>query len=258
MATMNLRPKSDPKHGEREYFARIGEAGRRHAAKKPFGDENCTQYLMNLSVILSLMRKPPARVVEFGCGTGWLSLMLAERGYEVCGVDISPDAIAIAEELSTPRELPNLSYLVADYEEVTIRHSADYAIFHDALHHSESEEAALKSAYDNLASNGMLVCIEPGDGHHESCHSRYAVEHFGVHEKDMPPRTIIKFAKKVGFRRHIVLPWPWFFIRSTYRPAYSSASSLVDLRGKKVLSFLRLVRSYFRTESQGVVLLWKT
>ncbi|HEY5551671.1 MAG TPA: class I SAM-dependent methyltransferase [Opitutaceae bacterium] len=248
----------DPKKGEREYFARIGEEGRRHAASKPFGDEKCTQYLMNLTVLMALMRDPPARVLEFGCGTGWLSLSLARRGYEVVGLDISPDAIAIAESLRAPLGLPNLSFRVADYEQMHGGSAADCVIFHDALHHCESEEAVLKVAYDSLAPQGMLVCIEPGDGHQHSAPSRHAVQQFGVHEKDMPPRKIIAFARKAGFGRYLVLPWPWFLLHSTYRPGYGNASSLADVRGRKFLSFWRLVRSFFQTRAQGVVVLWKT
>jgi len=33
--------------------------------------------------------KPGADIVEFGCGNGWLCQLLAERGYQVTGVDIA-------------------------------------------------------------------------------------------------------------------------------------------------------------------------
>src|SRR4051812_526112 len=194
---------SDPKQGEREYFARIGEAGRLHAMRKPFSDENCNHYLINISVFLSLMKPAPARIVEFGCGTGWLGLLFAERGYEVVGVDISPDAVALAEHLRVERKIANASFLAADYEEVRVAPPADYVIFHDALHHAESERAALAAAYACLKPGGLVVCIEPGDGHSTSAVSKFAVETYGVHEKDMPPPTIIRHAREVGFRKHL-------------------------------------------------------
>jgi SAM-dependent methyltransferase len=248
---------NDPKQGEREYFARIGEEGRRHALRKPFGDEHCVQYLLNISAFLSVMRPPPARIVEFGCGSGWLSLILAERGYDVVGVDISPDAIVLAEKSKAERQAGNATFLTADYENVRIDPPADYAIFHDALHHAESEDDALRAAHGALGPRGMLICIEPGDGHSESPSSRRAIAEFGVHEKDMPPRKIIRHARAAGFRRHVVLPWPWFYWASTYRPGYAKGTSTGDLRGRKLLSFWRLVRAFFRTRAQGVVLLWK-
>jgi SAM-dependent methyltransferase len=248
----------DPKQGEREYFARIGEAGRQHAAQKPFSDEHCVHYLANLSALMSVMRPPPARIVEFGCGSGWLSLLLAQRGYDVTGIDISPDGVALAERLKAERQIRHVSFRVGDYESVSITPPADYAIFHDALHHAESEQDAVNAAYRALAPGGLLICIEPGDGHSTSASSRRAVAEFGVHEKEMPPRKIIALGRAAGFQRHLVLPWPWYQVSAAYRPGYAKAASTADLRGRKLLSFFRLVRAFFRTRAQGMVLLWKS
>ena len=248
---------TDPKQGEREYFARIGEEGRRHALRKPFSDDHCLEYLANVTTFMSLMRPPPGRIVEFGCGTGWLGQLFAQRGYDVIGIDISPDAIAMAEQLKAERGLTNATYQLADYEEVRIDPPANYVLFHDALHHAESEIAAMQAAYAALAPGGMVLCIEPGEGHSQSESSRRAVAEFGVHEKDMPPRTIIRFARAAGFKRHVVLPWPWFHLRSVYRPAYAETRTQFDLRARKFLSFVRFVRYFFRTRRQGLVVLWK-
>jgi SAM-dependent methyltransferase len=45
------------------------------------------------------------RVLEYGCGTGPAACFLAERGYEVRGIDLVPDAIDIARRHATEREL---------------------------------------------------------------------------------------------------------------------------------------------------------
>jgi SAM-dependent methyltransferase len=247
----------DPKQGEREYFARIGEDGRRHALRKPFSDEHCLEYLANVTAFMSLMRPPPARILELGCGTGWLGLLFAERGYEVLGIDISPDAIAMAGQLREARGLANASHRVADYEDVAVDPPVDYVLFHDALHHAESEQAALCAAHAALAPGGLVLCIEPGEGHSRAPTSVRAVREFGVHEKDMPPRHIVATARAVGFRRHIVLPWPWFHLRSVYRPVYAEARSPADLMVRKLLSFFRVVRSFLKTRRQGFVVLIK-
>lgn len=251
-------PRPDPKQGEREYFARIGEEGRRHALAKPFGDPDCLRYLANTTALLSLLRPPPARIAEFGCGTGWLGQWFARQGYDVLGIDISPEAIALAEQLKAERALANVSYRVADYEDLSIDPPVDYVLFHDALHHAESETSALRAAHAALAPGGMVLCLEPGEGHSRSESSRRAVAEFGVHEKDMPPRRIIRHARAAGFRRHLVLPWPWYHLRSVYRPAYANAAGRFELPAKKALSFGRLLRAFFRTRDQGLVLLWKT
>ncbi len=40
-------------------------------------------------LLLPLLPPAPAAVVDLGCGTGSLSLLLAEAGHDVCGVDFS-------------------------------------------------------------------------------------------------------------------------------------------------------------------------
>lgn len=40
---------------------------------------------------------PPASILDIGCGTGSLSLLMAELGYQVTGIDFSPAMLALAE-----------------------------------------------------------------------------------------------------------------------------------------------------------------
>lgn len=250
-------PGFDPKKGEREYFARIGEAGRSHSARKPFSDEHCADYLIKTGTLLMLMPPVPARVVEFGCGTGWLSLILAERGYEVVGVDIAPEAITIAEQLRDERGLKNATFQLGDYEEIHIAPPADCVIFHDALHHAESEAAAMRTAFAALKPGGMAICFEPGRGHADRPGSIHAVKEYGVHEKDMPPAVIIEHARAAGFTRHVALPWPKRHMRAIYRDSYSHALSNRGLLGHKLMGFWRVICGFFHVRKQGVVLLWR-
>lgn len=41
---------------------------------------------------------PPARMIELGCGNGMSSLLMAQKGYEVFGIDIAETAVAWAQE----------------------------------------------------------------------------------------------------------------------------------------------------------------
>ena len=49
--------------------------------------------------------EPPARLLDFPCGLGRHALALAERGYEMTGLDLSPEAIAAAQAEATVRGL---------------------------------------------------------------------------------------------------------------------------------------------------------
>ncbi len=252
-------PAPDPKQGEREYFARVGPDEIKRALGKPFTDRKCEWDLGNVTAIFHLLGEPPAKVAELGCGVGWLSIMLAQRGFDVLGVDISPDAIAAGEAQRDAMGLERLNFQVADYEELSADNgSFDAAIFFSSLHHAEDEQAAMATAYRLLKPNGMLIAFEPGSGHGGTESSRKAVEEFGVHEKDMPIAKIIALGEQVGFRRHLKLPEPWDFLRTVYRPSYRNATSSGEVRNRFVLGALRAFRRFFfQREDQSFVVLWK-
>lgn len=248
----------DPKQGERDYYAQLGTEGIEHSLGKPFSDDCCGQYLAAMTAIFSLMAPPPGRVVEFGCGTGWLASFLAQRGYEVLGVDIADEAVEVARRAATSRGLHRLEFVASDYESFAGHGRFDYAIFHDALHHAESELAALRCAYAALAPGGCLITLEPGSEHASAPTSRDIVARFGVHEKSMPPGHIIAVAREAGFTRHLVLPHPHQHNRLIYRRAYHRAQTGRELINLRLLSFARSLGRLLRwRQDPGLVLLWK-
>ena len=55
-------------------------------------------------LLLGLLPAAPARVAEMGCGTGTLTVLLADEGYAVDGVDFSPEMLRRAEVKAEGRE----------------------------------------------------------------------------------------------------------------------------------------------------------
>jgi SAM-dependent methyltransferase len=248
----------DPKQGEREYFARIGPAGIAHSIGKPFTDDRCAVNLANMAALFHLLDAPPQRIVEFGCGVGWLSLFLARRGYTVTGVDIAPEAIAAACSERDSQRVVGATFVVADYEEFSVAEQFDCALFYDSLHHAEDERAAVRCAHRSLRDGGMLIAIEPGHGHSKKDHSVRAVREFGVHEKDMPADHIVRLGREAGFRRHVLLPRPHEVVRRLYRPGYARATGPGDLFVRYVLGKLRLIRFMLHHRRKApIVVLWK-
>jgi SAM-dependent methyltransferase len=247
---------ADPKAGEREYYRRIGAAGRDHARLKPFADDRCGHYLSDAGALLFLLEPPPGRILEFGCGTGWLSRFLARAGYEVTGVDISPEAIALAREAAEVEAVARVRFEVGDYEEAA---TGDYdaVLFYDALHHAEAEARAVAAAYAALRPGGMMVAFEPGEGHGSSASSRQAVADYAVHEKDMPPRRIIELGRAAGFSRHVVLPSPHELNRTVYRRDFHQHQGALSLWGEKAWGYLRAMQKLATQRRGGLTALWK-
>jgi 2-polyprenyl-3-methyl-5-hydroxy-6-metoxy-1,4-benzoquinol methylase len=48
------------------------------------------------ALLLPLMPDPPARILDLGCGTGSLAVLLAQAGHEVTGIDASMQMLALA------------------------------------------------------------------------------------------------------------------------------------------------------------------
>jgi SAM-dependent methyltransferase len=234
------------KQGEIEYLRRIGEPGVHHSLNKPFQDPNCARYLMEVGAVLSLLPPPPARLLDVGCGTGWTSLFFARRGYEVVGIDISPDAIRHADQAREQLRLKNVQFLVRDYEDMTFEAEFDCAVFYDSLHHAVDEELALRAVHRSLKSGGICVTSEPGLGHSREPHSLEAMHKFDVTEKDMPPNHVKAVARRVGFREFSVYPHAYDFQRLVYDAAGPFRWPAVYLGGcgrvlRSLLLLLRLL-----------------
>ncbi len=195
-----------PKRGEIDYIQNIGPDAVRHALHKPFSDPRCGQYLMDLGAILTLLPAPPARVLDLGVGTGWTSVLLARRGYDVVGQDIAPDMIALAETNQRSAYPLPLRFICCDYERLSFEGEFDAALFYDALHHAEDEWQALRGVYHGLRPGGVCLTVEPGTGHAEA--ARTVADRFGVTEKDMPPAHVIAMGRALGFREFRVYRRP--------------------------------------------------
>ncbi|EQB34167.1 class I SAM-dependent methyltransferase [Sphingobium ummariense] len=207
------------KEAERAYLANMGEGGRGHSLAKPYSDPQCGIELMAIGAIISLLPRPPARLLDLGCGGGWTSVFYARAGYEVVGQDIAPDMVDLAEENSRLHGVDHVArFICSDFESLTFQEEFDAAIFFDALHHAEDELSAIRSAYKALKPGGILITHEPGDGHSTNPHSLDVMERFGVTERDMPPRLIVQRGQEVGFRDYRVIPMPLVLHAIFYEP----------------------------------------
>jgi SAM-dependent methyltransferase len=186
--------------GETRYLRSTGEAGSLQAAHKPFSDPACHRYLIGIGAVMSLLPQPPATVLDLGCGTGWTSVFLARRGYEVTGVDISTDMIFQANHNKQRAQLANLRFLVADYENLSFGGMFDVALFYDSLHHAVDERQAIAGAYRALKTGGICLTLEPGRGHVGQPTSFTASRNSGAAEKDMPIRKVFSLGREAGFR----------------------------------------------------------
>lgn len=100
-------------------------------------------------------------IIDIGCASGISAALLASRGANVIGVDISPDLIAQAKQLWKEYE-DKIDFRVGDAEQLDASdNSADACFFGGVLHHFPDLERAIVEAYRVLRVGGQLVALEP-------------------------------------------------------------------------------------------------
>lgn len=96
------------------------------------------------------------RLLDMGCGTGNLTIRLAERGFDVIGQDASSEMLSIAAEKSF-----DVQWICQDMTETELGEEVDAVISTlDSINHLESAEeiaACFERAAANLKSGGAFV-----------------------------------------------------------------------------------------------------
>lgn len=102
------------------------------------------------------------RILDYGCGDGAFSCLLASRGAYVCGVDISPKSIGEARTLADTMGLNGfVNFLVCDAHRTPFKaESFDYVVGNGALHHLDLDRAYVEIARV-LKPGGKAFFMEP-------------------------------------------------------------------------------------------------
>jgi len=119
----------------------------------------------NIAVALAL--PAGSRILDVGCGSGWLSEYFARLGYIVKGIDISPELIQMSRErvarigYDVDHETTlHCSFEVHDIEHVALEDQFDGVICYDSLHHFEDERAVIANLSALTAYGGSLFILE--------------------------------------------------------------------------------------------------
>lgn len=118
------------------------------------------QWLQFLEQCWARHRKPSS-VVELGCGTGNLSIPLAQQGYDVTGIDLSPHMLAIAQHKQEELGVDRLQWFEQNMTTWSIPNQADAVIsccdsINYLLEKAQLEET-FQTTYNGLVDGGTFV-----------------------------------------------------------------------------------------------------
>jgi SAM-dependent methyltransferase len=175
-------PGLDYKRGARAYAANLSAGERDHLATKPFYnlaikmardgaggiDADTYRHFCDFANFAKLLALPPAsRILEVGCGSGWLCEYLARFGFHVTGLDISSALIDIAGQrlakvaYGVDSQTPlRARFLTHDIESAPLPEKFDVLICYDSLHHFADEHAVMRHFAAMLDHGGMLCVVE--------------------------------------------------------------------------------------------------
>lgn len=96
------------------------------------------------------------RILDLGCGAGWLSAILGMFGPTV-GIDLSESAIAAAQV-----RYPHVQYIQGNvFEWDCPKETFDVVVSHEVIEHVEDQAGYIQLAWQALRPNGYLVLTTP-------------------------------------------------------------------------------------------------
>ncbi|MGD9997152.1 MAG: methyltransferase domain-containing protein [Ilumatobacteraceae bacterium] len=183
--------------------------------------------------VLQMMQpRRPMRVLDVGCGPGWLAAALTEQGHTVTGVDVTadpeaPDRMATFVQVDLEAGLPD-----------AVGDAFDVVVAADVVEHVRHPHRLLAQMAGRLRPGGTIIASVPNIAHWypraRAAAGMFDYDQRGIldstHLRFFTRRSFLRMAHQVGLEpvahRHTGLPFDALRLR-TDRP-FGKVMSLVD------------------------------
>jgi SAM-dependent methyltransferase len=134
------------------------------------------------------------RALEVGCGAGWMLHALAHRGWQVLGLERTPEQAAFASgELGVP-------VMVGGIERLPELGSFDLIFLFHVLEHLDAPAAALRACAERLKPGGRLIVAVPNYASWQARYARGGWFHLDVprHLYHFTPAALSRLLRQAG------------------------------------------------------------
>ncbi len=194
-----------------------------------YDDKHAFVYQYGESVLELLGAKPGERILDLGCGTGYLTNEIKKLGADATGIDASADMIEKAA-----KEYPAVKFHVADGAGFHFDEPFDAVFSNAALHWIRNADGAIKSVYNSLKPGGRFVGEMGGKGN---------VQHLIAATRQV--------LRKRGYNKHAETE-VWYF------PSLGEYSSRLEANGFRVTYATHFDRKTLLQDGEKGVAKWIT
>lgn len=180
---------------------------------KPFGNyKESSSILFQMGILFEGAKIGRSQKIgEVGSGGGWLSHYISRLNNEVHVMDISQSSINMAKKLFENHPVKHnkiFFHLLKDNLIDLPDKYLDRIVFHDTLHHIPKPQKVLKECFRVLKDGGILGLSECGPLHSKIPAIIDCREKTGILERDLTFKDLKILAKKSGFTKITVKPYP--------------------------------------------------
>ncbi len=105
-------------------------------------------------------KSEPRKILEVACGTGALTVLMEERGYEICGLDRAEGMLAVARQKAAERGL-DIPFIRGDMRDFDLQERFDAVLcIYDSINYAVNEtelEAVFRAVSKHLVPSGLFI-----------------------------------------------------------------------------------------------------
>ncbi len=125
-----------------------------------FQEIDYSSFIDFYKAVFDKLNRKPRSIIDLGCGTGSVAVLLAREGYSVTGIDISSDMLAIAQNKAIENGA-DILFLNQSMTELAVPERVDCVISSlDCINYLTSLDeikCVFSRVYDTLKPNGIFI-----------------------------------------------------------------------------------------------------